>query len=207
MAPLGLVALPIRVSHDTELPRDLPQPGRVETSGRLWEHRFGRGAEVVGRSWVPWASTLAWAGDSSPSVRAAAVAVRGPPNSWRVVRPALAAALAPMRSRVRSHPRSRGRDALLGPAAPPASTVASSWSQWPSRRSTSPHRTRTVRPGRHRTGPPGLRWPTRPRPPGRRVARWPAGSNECSSPWRQPINPAPEGKHHSPKCGQPCRTH
>jgi hypothetical protein len=30
-----------------------------------------------------------------------------------------------------------------------------------------------------------------------------AGSNGCSSPWRQPIKPPPEGKRQLPTCGQP----
>ena len=101
--------------------------------------RGGRGGR-----WVPWASTWAWAGDSSPSVRAWAVPVRGPPNRARAVRTALLAAPAPIRSRVRSQPAVEPAcRPCSAPAAPRASTAASSLSHWPSMRSASPRRTMT----------------------------------------------------------------
>jgi hypothetical protein len=47
------------------------------------------------RSWVPWASTEAWAAETSPSHRASAVAESGPRNRARAVRTLLLAAPAP----------------------------------------------------------------------------------------------------------------
>src|SRR5215207_1284570 len=92
----------------------------------------------VGRWWVPWASALAWAADSSPSHSAWAVAVRGPRNNARAVRTALLAALAPSRSRPRSQLAVEAAwMPWSAPAAPRPSTAARRWSHWPSRRSTS----------------------------------------------------------------------
>ena len=101
-------------------------------------------ATWAGRSWVPWASTWAWAIDSSPSARAWPVAVSGPRYSARAVRTQPAAVLALMRSRVRSQLAVEPAwTPCSAPAAPRASTAASSASQWPSRRSMSPRNTMT----------------------------------------------------------------
>jgi hypothetical protein len=50
------------------MPEHPPQPGRIQPVGRLHQHRFGRDPNWAGRSWVPEATTLAWAGDSSLAV-------------------------------------------------------------------------------------------------------------------------------------------
>ena len=100
-----------------------PQPGWVQPPGRLQQHRFGLGGEWAARSWVPWASTWAWAGEMSPAVRAWAVAARGPRNSARAVRTQLLAALAPSRSRAQPAGGGGGLDALLGPGGPRPSTA------------------------------------------------------------------------------------
>jgi hypothetical protein len=80
----------------------------------------------------------------APSVRAAAVWVSGPRNKARAVRTAQLAAPAPSRSRARSQ---AAVDPTCwswsAPAAPRASTPASSLSHWPSRRSSNRRSTRT----------------------------------------------------------------
>jgi Transcriptional regulator PadR-like family len=111
---------------------------------------------------VPWAITLAWATEIVPAVRASAVAGRGPRNRARAVRTALAAAPAPRRSRARSQPAVEAASwPWSAPAAPPASTVASSWSQWPSRRSSS-RRTPSTRSARMASGSPSRSWAANP---------------------------------------------
>jgi len=83
-----------------------------------------------GNSWEPWASTRAWATESSPPVSAAAVTASGPRNKARAVRTLLAAAPAPSRNRIRSQAAVEGAWVpWSAPAAPRPSTAASCWSQ------------------------------------------------------------------------------
>jgi hypothetical protein len=106
----------------------------------------GSASAVVwtGRSWVPWASTEAWAGESSPSVNALAVADSGPRNRARATRTRPLVSAAPMRSRPRSQPAVEGAGApRSAPAAPRASVAVSCWSQRPSRRFSSSRSWRT----------------------------------------------------------------
>jgi hypothetical protein len=101
-------------------------------------------ATGVGRSWVPAASTAAWAADSSLAHSAWAVPDRGPRNSARAVRRWLVAAPAPSRSRPRSQLAVEATwTPCSAPAAPRPSTAARRWSHWPSRQSTSRRRART----------------------------------------------------------------
>ena len=101
-------------------------------------------ARWSGRSWVPWASTWAWAGEMAPSARAWPVWVNGPRNRARAVRTKPAAVLGLMRRRWRSQAAVEPTwTPWSAPAAPRASRTASSPSQWPSRRSASCRNTRT----------------------------------------------------------------
>ncbi len=119
-----------------------PPAGPVRPRRRVWS----------GRSWVPAASTWAWAADSSPSARAWPVWVRGPRYSARAVRTKLAAVPALMWSRWRSQAAVEPAwKPCSAPAAPRASRPASSPSHWPSRRSTS-CRSRWTRSPRARVG-------------------------------------------------------
>jgi hypothetical protein len=190
----------VGVGDQPQVGDDPPQPGWVQVVGGGEQDRFGLGGGVGwGRSWVPWASTAAWAADSWPSVRALAVPVRGPRNRAWAVRTQPLAVLVPMWRRARSQLVVEGAGwPWSAQAAPQASTAASSSSQWPSRRSSSRRSTR-IRSARTASASPFRSWwpgCQRPRPgPLVHRASWP---NVCSSPWRQPINPPPEHKH-------PCR--
>ena len=101
-------------------------------------------ARWSGRSWVPAASTWAWAGEMVAGGQGLGgggegAAVQGPGGADQ-----LAAVPALMRSRCRSQPAVEPAwTPCSAPAAPRASTPASSASQWPSRRSTSPRSTMT----------------------------------------------------------------
>ena len=137
MALLGPVTFAVGVSDQPQMGQDPSQPGWIQR--RAASSSIGS-AWVVGsgNSWVPAASTAAWAGEIAPSVNAWAVAVRGPRNTARAVRTAAWAAPAPNRSRARNQPAvEEARRPCSAPAAPRASRPASSWSQWPSRQSTS----------------------------------------------------------------------
>ncbi len=117
------------------------------------------------RPWVPWASTAAWATESSPPSNPSAVAVSGT-SEQRPGRPHKAGRGAGPQPQPAPEPASGRADllALVGPGGPRPSTAANCWSQWPSSRSTSPRRTRTARPTPHRSAGPGPGRPTRPRP-------------------------------------------
>ena len=164
-------------------------------------------------SWVPAATTLAWATEMSPLVRARAVAASGPRNRARAVRTLPLAVLGPIRSPARSQPAVEAAGwSWSAPAAPgrpgrPAPAASGLPGGPPAAAGPGP-----VRPEPHptaRTGPgqPAGR-PTRPGPSTHRLGRshsrptpssdgcrsgW---SNVCSSPWGQPIKPPLEGKHH-----------
>ena len=125
MAPLGLSVGTLRVGHQAQMTDDPSQPRRIQPPGRFHQHRFGSAVTWAGRSWVPAASTWAWAGESSPSANAWAVRVRGPRYRARAVRTRLLAAPALMRKRLRSHPAvEEACTPWSAPAAPRASTAA-----------------------------------------------------------------------------------
>ena len=93
------VSLPSGSTSSRRCPRT--RRSRGGSSRPAASTRTGSASTVMwsGRPWVPWVSTLAWVAEIVPSVRARAVAARGPPNRARAVRTELAAAPAPRRSR------------------------------------------------------------------------------------------------------------
>ena len=187
-------------------PSEPPQPTWVQPSGRLDQHRFGLGGDVVGQvvgaggqdlgvgdRQLPVAHGLGGFGQRSPEQgpggpdgpagRAGRSGAAGCAARPRSSRPA--GRLRPRRPRGRRRP-------------------ASSLSQWPSRRSSSRRssRTRSARTASgsrsrsraaSRSSDHGQRGQASPgaRPVGDRLAR----SNVCSSPWEQPINPPAQRNH------------
>jgi hypothetical protein len=191
-----------------KMPHHPTQPTRVKAVGRLHQHRLGLdghlGSQVVG----PAASTLAWAGESSPSVRAWAVPVRGPrnppgrsePRGRRRQRPCAAGCAASRRS---SRPGHR-----LRPRRPPGiqlgQPVAVQAVQQP------PHlRTRSARAAAHsRPRSSAASWVMAAAravdPSGSRPGR-PSGSPAESvfGSMAAPYQPPPQPRHHPPSWGQP----
>jgi hypothetical protein len=205
---------PLGVGDQPQMVHDPTQPVRVQTGGRLDQGHLDVDSDLGGRSWVPWATTRAWAGAITPSVKAAAVAVKGPRNNARPVRTAPAAAppptaagpaasrpSTPAADRVRPRP-PPGVDPgqLLAPLAlQPLHNPAQL--QHPLRQSRiSPSRSSAARASASAAsrsnqtspaapaGPPALAAASSTAPTGRNRL-W---SNVCSSPWRQPINPQPK---------------
>jgi hypothetical protein len=182
MTPLGLLPGPLGIGDQPQVAHDAPQPGRVQPPGRLQRDRFGLGGNMAGEVLDSLGERAGMGHRQLPVGHAWAVAAKGPRTSARAVRTQLAAVPAPMCSRLRRQLAVEGAGVpWSAPAAPRASTVASSlrWlgrSGWPD-------------PSAQRARPP-LRSGARP-------LVWPlACSNMCSTSWRQPISPSPEGQHH-----------
>jgi hypothetical protein len=132
------------------------------SSRRAASTRTGSAAAAVwvGRSWVPWANTLAWRPTArrrpGPGRSRSGAGEQGP-----AVRTKLLAAPAPRWRRARSQLAVEGAGVpWSAPAAPQASTAASSLSQQPSRRSSSRRRTST-RWARTPSGRPARFWAAR----------------------------------------------
>ena len=185
----------VGVGHQPQMGDRPPQPGRVQTAGRFQQDWFGLGGEVVGEILGAGGQHLGVRrGDGPRRPRPGRSAVRGPRYRARAVRTMLAAVPAPMRSRRRSQAAVEPAwTPCSAPAAPRASTPASSASHWPSRRSTSPRNTRT-RSAQAPSASPSGSWAARPWSSATSAAN-PAGvpadgwSNGCSSPWRATYQP------------------
>ena len=176
LAPLGQRSAPSGSATSRRWPRT--RRSRGGSSRRAASTSTGSASAVTwsGRSWVPWASTWAWATEMRPvgqglgggGQRAAEQGPGGPDTP---------------RGGAGTHAQPAPQPAAVEPTCwpcrprrrPRASTAASSLSQWPSRRSTSPRSTRTRSARTRRPGRPGPGRPARPRPrrvppavPGRR---------------------------------------
>jgi hypothetical protein len=165
-------------------------------------------AVEAARSWVPAATTLAWAGEMAPSVRAVAVWLRGrgtgPGRSAHSCWPPRG----PGAARVRSQPAvAGGLDTLVGPGGPAGirggqllEPVAFQAVDQP------PQPQDPLGPGRRRPGRPGPGQPAhrrlRPGTPACPAAWSTAWSNVCSAPWGQPIKPSADHKRQTPIWGQ-----
>jgi hypothetical protein len=77
VAAFGLAVGAVGVGNQPQVVQDPPQPGRVQAAAVSTSTGSASAVTRSGRSCVPAASTLAWAGEISPAVSAWAVAVRG----------------------------------------------------------------------------------------------------------------------------------
>jgi hypothetical protein len=106
-APAAVAPLPVPIGPSgSATSRTWPTTVRSRCGSRCRAapNRAASASTVIwwGRSWGPWATTTAWAGEMTPAAKAAAVAVSGPRNNAWAVRTALAAAPLPSRNRRRS---------------------------------------------------------------------------------------------------------
>jgi hypothetical protein len=132
--------------------QDPPQPRRIQPAGRRPSAGSASAATWAGRSLVPWPARGhgPW---GAPRPAGLAGGGKGPRNSARAAlgRRRRPAGAGPQPGRGRAH-----LDAWSAPAAPPASTAARCWSQWPPARcswrntSTRSARTPTASPVRSR---------------------------------------------------------
>ena len=148
MLAVGLGLGPLRVGDHLQMSDDPAQSGWVQPPGRLQQDGFGVGGRGGGQV-LGAVSEHAGVGGGDRSVgEGLGGGGEGAGNRARAVRTQLLAALGPRWSRLRSQLAVEGAGTTWSaPAAPRASTPASSASQWPSRRSTNrlSWRTRSAR--------------------------------------------------------------
>jgi len=144
MPQLALTVGPVRVSHQLEMAQDPPQPRRVQPPGRRHQHRLSLNRDLVGQVLGAMSQHPSMSHRELPTNQRLGGRRQRTTEQRRAVRTLLAAVLAPRRNRARSQPAVEPTSwPWSAPAAPPPSTAASCWSQWPSSRSTSPRNPRT----------------------------------------------------------------
>ena len=136
--------------------QDPPQPGRVQPPGRLHQHRLGLGGQVVGELLGAVGQHLGMGRRELPvgqglGGRGQGATEQGPGGPHRAGWPRPHPSAAGSRSQLAVEPAWMPCSA---PAAPRASTAASSPSHWPSRRSSQPAAGPCTRSARARVGQP-----------------------------------------------------
>ena len=173
MPPLQLTISAVRVGHQLEMAQDPPQPRRVQPTRRLHQHRLGlHSRPASGSSWVPWASTAAWATRDLPTDQGAGRGGQRTPEHGPGRPDTAGRSPSTQRNRVRNQPAVEPTSwPWSAPAAPRPSTTASCRSQWPSSRSTSRRNAKTCS-AKAASVSPSRSWAANPSTATARDARW-----------------------------------